>query len=152
VSKWLLFNTKWTNFHQYHGENKLRFDEIMMKSTLFYSNALRLIFTVLAHWNTGRHACRSTRTHFPDSEPTSLSSYSLIQHAKRKATHTNFIVLGLTRSGLHPTIYRNRVEQTNHYTTDAAWEWNNCIQIRYNSHVFLCRHLITFLIDIINIF
>jgi hypothetical protein len=35
-------------------------------------------------------------------------------------THTNFIVFGLTRSGLEPTIYRTRGEHTNHYITDAV--------------------------------
>ena len=35
-----------------------------------------------------------------------------------EATHTNFIVLGLTRPGLEPTIYRTRGEHDNHYTTD----------------------------------
>ena len=38
----------------------------------------------------------------------------------REATNTNFIVFGLTRSGLEPTIYRTRGEHTNHYTTDAV--------------------------------
>jgi hypothetical protein len=37
-----------------------------------------------------------------------------------KAPNTNFIVFGLTRSGLEPTIYRTRVEHANHYTSDAV--------------------------------
>jgi hypothetical protein len=48
-----------------------------------------------------------------------------------EATNTNFIVFGLTRRGLDPTIYRTRVEHANHYTTDAVdiylEEWNNSI-------------------------
>jgi hypothetical protein len=36
-----------------------------------------------------------------------------------EATHTNFIVFGLTRPGLEPTIYRTRGEHANHYATDA---------------------------------
>ena len=35
------------------------------------------------------------------------------------ATNTNCIVLGLTRPGLEPTIYRTRGEHANHYATDA---------------------------------
>jgi hypothetical protein len=35
-----------------------------------------------------------------------------------EATHTNFIVFGLIRSGLESTIYRTRGEHANHYTTD----------------------------------
>jgi hypothetical protein len=38
-----------------------------------------------------------------------------------EATNTIFIVFGLTRSGLEPTIYRTRGEQqANHYATDAV--------------------------------
>jgi hypothetical protein len=35
-----------------------------------------------------------------------------------EATNTNFIVFGLTRQGIEPTIYRTRGEHANHYTTD----------------------------------
>ena len=35
-----------------------------------------------------------------------------------EATHTNFIVFRLTRSGLEPTIYHTLGEHANHYTTD----------------------------------
>jgi hypothetical protein len=37
-----------------------------------------------------------------------------------EATNTNFIVFGLTRSGLEPMIYRTLGEHTNHYTTNAV--------------------------------
>ena len=33
--------------------------------------------------------------------------------------HTNFITLGVTRSGLEPMIYRTQGEHANHYTTDV---------------------------------
>ena len=39
--------------------------------------------------------------------------------AKRVATNTNFIVFGLTRSGLKPAIYGTQVEHANNYTTDV---------------------------------
>jgi hypothetical protein len=37
-----------------------------------------------------------------------------------ETTNSNFIVFGLTRPGLEPTIYRTRGEQANHYATDAV--------------------------------
>jgi hypothetical protein len=37
-----------------------------------------------------------------------------------EATNINFIVFGLTRPVLEPTIYRTRGEHANHYTTDAV--------------------------------
>ena len=38
-----------------------------------------------------------------------------------EATHDNFIVFGLTQSGIEPTIYRTRGEHASHYTTDALF-------------------------------
>jgi hypothetical protein len=37
-----------------------------------------------------------------------------------EATNTNFIVFGLTPSGLEPTVYRTRGEHANHCTTNAV--------------------------------
>ena len=37
-----------------------------------------------------------------------------------EATNTNFIVFGLTRSGIEPTIYRTGRVNANHYTTDEV--------------------------------
>ena len=51
---------------------------------------------------TDRNAC-PTRTHYPDSKQTSLCS--LCCALSGEATNTNFIVFGVTRSGLEPTIY-----------------------------------------------
>ena len=51
VSEWLLFNANSANFQLYHGENNLIFNDMMMRSALFYANTLSWIFIVLAHWN-----------------------------------------------------------------------------------------------------
>ena len=37
-----------------------------------------------------------------------------------EAANTNFIVIGLTRLGLKPTIYCTQGEHANHYTTDPT--------------------------------
>jgi hypothetical protein len=47
------------------------------------------------------------------SDPTSLLS--------GEATNINFIVFGLTSSGLGSTIYRTRGEHGNHYTSDMRF-------------------------------
>ena len=52
----------------------------------------------------GKHAI-ALLTHYPDSLPTSLCSYCLMLCAYRRRANTNFIVFGLTRPGLKPTIY-----------------------------------------------
>jgi hypothetical protein len=36
-------------FQLYYGENKLMFNEMVMKSALYYTNTLSWIFIVLAH-------------------------------------------------------------------------------------------------------
>ena len=38
-----------------------------------------------------------------------------------EATNTNFIVFGLTRSGIDPTVYHTLGEHANYYTTDAVF-------------------------------
>jgi hypothetical protein len=50
-----------------------------------------------------------------------------------EAILTNFIVFGLTRSRLEPTIYSIGSEQANHYTTDAVDQVSN------NSAIFMRR-------------
>ena len=35
ASEWLLFNANWAIFQLYHGENKLIFNEMMMRSALY---------------------------------------------------------------------------------------------------------------------
>jgi hypothetical protein len=37
-----------------------------------------------------------------------------------ETTNTNFIIFGLTRLGLEPTIYRTLGEHANHYATDVV--------------------------------
>jgi hypothetical protein len=37
-----------------------------------------------------------------------------------ETTNTNFVVFGLTRPGLEPTIYGTQDEHTNHYATEAV--------------------------------
>jgi len=47
--------------------------------------------------------------HYPNSEPTSFYSFFLMLHASGKVTNANFIVSGLMRLGLEPTIYRSQL-------------------------------------------
>jgi hypothetical protein len=56
-----------------------------------------------------------TRPQYPDSEPTSLSPQCCVRSGE--ARNINFIVSGLTRSGLEPTNYHTRGEHANHDTT-----------------------------------
>jgi len=40
-----------SKFQLYHGENKLIFNEMTIRSALYLTNTLSWIFIVLAHWN-----------------------------------------------------------------------------------------------------
>ena len=51
LSEWLLLNANSAIFQLYHGENKLIFNEMMMRFALYQINTLSWIFIVLAHWN-----------------------------------------------------------------------------------------------------
>jgi hypothetical protein len=54
---------------------------------------------------------------------------------RREATNINFIVFGLIRSGLEPTIYRARSEHLNRYTTDA-----DAYNLISNSNSYIKNH------------
>jgi hypothetical protein len=58
-----------------------------------------------------KQQCRSTRTHYPDSEPTSLCSFSLMLHAYQRSNKYQFYSLWLDPIGLEPMIYRTRGKQ-----------------------------------------
>ena len=54
LSEWLLFNTNSAISQLYHGENKLIFNKMMIRSTLYQTNTLSWILIVLVHWNNNR--------------------------------------------------------------------------------------------------
>jgi hypothetical protein len=122
MSEWLLLNTNSAIFQLYHDENKLIFNEMMMKSTLYWTNTLSWNFIVLAHrhWNNSPLIDMSTHSDtlswFQASKSLLFSPYCSV--ISREATNTNYIVFGFTRSGLEPTIYCTRGEHGNHYTTN----------------------------------
>ena len=60
----------------------------------------------------------------------------------REATNTNFIVFGLIRPGLEPTIYCSKDGYANHYPTDAA------LYIMYNP-VYYIPKTVTVSIEIV---
>jgi hypothetical protein len=100
VSEWLLINANSTIFQW--DDNEVRFVLDQHTELDLYSASS------LKQQSVDRHACHPTLTHYPDSEPTSLCSFSLMPVFSGESTNTNFIVFGLTRLELEPTIYRTR--------------------------------------------
>ena len=71
---------------------------------------------------TQQSAGRHVAPHYPDSERTSLYSYSCKPHAQwssGEVTNTNFIILSVIGPGHEFMIYRTRGEHANHYDIDA---------------------------------
>jgi hypothetical protein len=67
-----------------------------------------------------------------------------------EAANTNFLVFGLTRPGLEPTIYHTRGDHANHYTTDVVvfniYLLSNCLWCSLFVVVFfyMYRYLLLF--------
>jgi hypothetical protein len=79
ISRWLLFNANSALFQLYHGQNKLIFNEMMMRSAMYLTNTFGWIFIVLSHWkNRPRIDISPHSDTYPDSEPTSLCFFSLM--------------------------------------------------------------------------
>ena len=74
------------------------------------------------HWNNNPRVDMSlhsdTLSWFRADQVFALTSLSCVLSGE--ATHTNFIVSGLTWPGPEPTIYSTRGEQSIHYNTDAV--------------------------------
>ena len=83
---------------------------------------LSWIFIVLAHWNNqpaGKHVAPLWHIILIPSQPVfALSPWCCVLGGE--ATNIIFVVFGLTRPGLEPTIYRTRGEHVNHYATDVV--------------------------------
>ena len=63
------------------------------------------------------YTCLPTLTHYHDSEPTSLCSFSIILRAQRRSNkYQIYSLLFDPTAGLEPTIYHTRSEQANYYT------------------------------------
>ena len=124
-----MFNANSAIFQLYHGENKLIFNKMMMRSALYYTNPQRWIV----------YSASSLKQQSADRHVASLGHIILILNQlvfalspkccvlSREATNTNFIVFGLTRSRLESTIYRTRGEHASHYITDAVMFTQSCI-------------------------
>ena len=100
--------------------NKLIFHEMMMRSILYLSDTLSWIFIVIAHWNNSPRIDMSNISDILSWFRANQSLLFLLNAACLEARNTNFIVFGLTWSGLEPTIYLTRGEHANHYITDAV--------------------------------
>ena len=102
-------------FQLYHGENKLIFIEIIMRSALYKTNKPSAFSMVLPHWN------NSPLIHMlPHSVTLSRfrTSQTLLFQLKAvclwEAMNTNCIVFGLTRSGReHHDLPHSRLKRLN---------------------------------------
>ena len=120
MSGWLLFNTNSAIFQLYHGENKLILNELIMMSALYLTNRLCWIFIVLAHWHNSPRVDISPHSDTIPCFQTNQSLFPWCCMLIEEATNTNFIVFGVSRSGLELTIYCTQGKHANYYTNDAV--------------------------------
>ena len=92
---------------------------MMMRSALYWTNTLSWIFIVpLKQQSADRHVAPLGHIILIPSQPVFVLSPQCCV-LSGEATNTNFIVFGLTLSGLEPTIYRTRGEHANHYNINT---------------------------------
>ena len=119
VSEWLLLSAKWAILQLYHGVNKLhddvRFVLDQHAELDFYSASS------LKQQSAGRHIGPPGHIIIliPSQPFFALSPWCCVLSGE--ATNINFIVNGLTRPGLEPTVYHTRGEHTDHYTTHVVY-------------------------------
>ena len=79
----IVFNANSGSFHIYHIVNKLLVNEMMMRSVLYWANTFswNLYCASSLKQQFADRSCRSTRTHYPDSAPTSPCSFFLMPRA-----------------------------------------------------------------------
>ena len=122
VSGWLLFNATSAIFQLYHGDNKLIFNEMMLRSALY---TLSWIFIVLAHWNNSPQIDMSPHSDTLSRFRANQSLFFLLTAAylAKKQQNTNFIVFGFTRSGLetHDLLHSRRLYFFNILLGTIAW-------------------------------
>jgi hypothetical protein len=123
LSTWLLFNANTAIFLATSWREQLNFpwddDEVR-----FLLDQQVGFCIVVAHWNNSLQIdmlLHSDTLSWFRAIQSALSPYCCVLCGE--ATNTNFIVFGLTRSGLEPMIYRTPDEYANHYSTDAVHEW-----------------------------
>jgi hypothetical protein len=97
--------SEWAIFQLYDGENKLIFNEMMMRFALDQHTELDCYSaSSLKQQSSSRHVTPFRHIILIPSQPVfALSPYCCMLSGE--ATNTNFIVFGFTRPGLEPTIY-----------------------------------------------
>ena len=123
LKEWVIvvFKANSTIFPLYNGENKLIINEMMMKSALYQTNMLSLIFIVLAHWNNSLRADMSLHSDtlfWFRANQSLLFPLNVVCLAEKQ--QKPILVFGLTRPWLEPTIYHTWGEHANHYATDVV--------------------------------
>ena len=119
----MLLNAISAIFQLYHGENKLIFNDMMMKSALYVldQHAELDVYSAssLTQQSVGRYIAPLGHIILIPSQPVfALSPLCCVRSGE--TTNINFIVFGLTRSWLEPTIYRTRSEHANYYAADVV--------------------------------
>ena len=118
VSEWVSYcltpSEQWLS--KYHGENKLLARRLWRYPLYSWTcNTPNWIFIVFAQ----QYTRRSTLTHYPDSMPRRLCSYSLLLRFLRISSKFQFYKFCFIRLLIEPTIYHTWDNPACHYTTET---------------------------------
>ena len=131
ASEWLVFNAKWAICQQYHGENTLYFNEMIMMFALYYINTLGWIYIVLAvslnlsfslkQQSVGRHVTPLSTLSWFRANQSFLVLLNAVCLAEEQQIPIS-IVFSLNSPWLKLTDLPHSGEHANHYTTDGVKE------------------------------
>ena len=118
IKEWVLFNPSSAICQLYHGENNLIYNEMMMRSALYYINMLSWIFIKLGHGNNSPQIDMSPplgNIILIPSQPVFLFLLNVACLAEKQR-----IPISKSIIWLEPTIYHTRGEHTNHYANNVV--------------------------------
>ena len=171
MSEILLFNANSAIVQLYHGENKLICNEMMMRSSLYQTNTLIVGFLQcqLTETTVRRYICR---THYPDSVPSRLCSFSLLLCVERRNKY-QFNSLWLYPIGARTRNLPHTIDAVSNYNEVKCncqctiWALSSCLThhfifevtepSQYNERSCICRlrvsglffpHLAYFIFDL----
>ena len=105
----IVFKRQRIHFKLYHGGNQFIFnDKWRGPLSIRATHLVGFLQFQLSETTVRGYTCCSTRTHYPDSEPTTICSFYLMLRAQSRSNRQQF------------NSYRTQVEDADHFTTDAV--------------------------------
>ena len=122
---------------------------MMMRSALYQTNTLAgFLQYQLTETTVCGYTCRSTLIHYPDSKPTSLCSFSLMQHTQRRSNKYQFCSLWFDpiRTRTHDLPHSRQARKPLHH--QCGYRGHDICKQNVNQHQCRCTYSAQFPVDI----